>query len=400
MIQAVESIQVLMSRLSVKLALHGEQALNTRRKTREFAVAAISIAVLANGGCSTSSPTWTSMNPFSKPPVGEVSADSPKEIKTAIAPVVSEPAVVSKTSAEKERGFTSSAKRAWNSTTGAVTGLFKRSGEEPKAAKKETADPLSLANRPDQVNSEVYIANGQLWESTGDFNKAMESYSRALESEPGNGLALASIARLHFRQQNFTEAAKFFEAAIGQNPLDAGLHNDLGLTKSKLGDIPRAVQCLQRSLELTPGNSRYANNLASVLFEYGQKEAAMRTLTANNRPAVAHFNIAYLHFQSGNLSQARTHLIEVMKYEPIASEDVATRRAVERTREMLASLDVNSQGDSGERIAQKPDYKVSANNGNSANVGAQPVAHPTGSAMEAAGPMTMPATYQPSVSVK
>ena len=71
----------------------------------------------------------------------------------------------------------------------------------------------------------------------------------------------------------------------------------------------------------------------------------------NNQPAVAHFNMAYLCFQSGQLSQARDHFSEVMKYQAISNDDEATRKAVERTREMLAGLDQTYQRQPSERIA-------------------------------------------------
>ena len=64
---------------------------------------------------------------------------------------------------EQAGGFTASAKKAWNSTTSAVTGVFTKSEEEAASEPEVVNDPLSLSNRPDRVNAEVYIENGQLW---------------------------------------------------------------------------------------------------------------------------------------------------------------------------------------------------------------------------------------------
>ena len=188
------------------------------------------------------------------------------------------------------------------------------------------------------MNPEVLVANGRMWESTGNNQKAMESYIKALEKQADYSDALTAIARLHFRQGNHKQAADFFGRAIKQNPNDAGLFNDLGLALSKMGNHQAAQQTLGRALELAPGTSRYANNLASVKFEAGDKDGAYKVLEANNKPAVAHFNMAYLYYKSGSLQDAQGHLANVMKFAPMAQQDASVKQAVERAREMLNQL--------------------------------------------------------------
>jgi Tfp pilus assembly protein PilF len=222
-------------------------------------------------------------------------------------------------------------------TSSAVTGMF--GGKSPEQDSLAQVDPLSLANKPKAVDPEVFVANGQLWESTGDMNKAMESYTKALEQDPKNGAALTSIARLHFRENKFQEAAGAFRLAIAQNPNDAGLYNDLGLTLSKLGDFTNATASLEKSLELAPGTSRYANNLATIHFENGNPAGAFQVLEKNNKPAVAHFNMAYLHYKNGQVSQARNQLNQALAYKSQVGEDAVVQRAVERSHDMLAQID-------------------------------------------------------------
>lgn len=318
---------------------------------RVVCIAALS-AVLTTftTGCSTTGLTWGSLNPFSSSEPNTAAVSNEPQPKVAALQATDTPDV----SVDQPSGFTVSAKKAWNSTTNAVTGIFSKNDKEEISDEQVVSDPLSLANQPQKVNAEVYIANGQLWESTGDLGKAMESYTRALQSEPNHGPALSSVARLHFRNQNFSEAATYFRRAVEAQPEEAGLQNDLGLTFSKLGESALAIEHLSKALKLSPGNSRYSNNLASVLFNDQQEQAAMTVLAENNQPAVAHFNMAYLYFQTGKLVQARDHLSEVMKYEVLSTEDVATRRAVERTREMLAGLDRQTPLKTGERIAARP----------------------------------------------
>ena len=280
-------------------------------------------------GCSSGGMSLASMNPFSaSTPAAPGAASKLTE------------SIASTAGGARNQISTlgTTAKSAWGKTTGAVAGVF---GSDPSddVEPGSAPDPLRLDNTPPNISAEVFVANGQLWESTGDLQKAMESYVKALETEPDNPPALTSIARLHFRQGNHKKAAEFFQKAISQSPEDAGLYNDLGLTLSKLGSHAEAGQALERALQLAPGTSRYANNLASVKFESGDVASAYAVLAGNNKPAVAHFNMAYLHFKKGQVNDARGHLAMAIQFEPQASGDTAVKRAVERSRDMLAQIE-------------------------------------------------------------
>ena len=281
-------------------------------------------------GCTTSGFSVASMNPFAKSPAA---AQPGVGVQTSFSDSI---ASTASGSTNQIRSLGTTARSALTKTKDAVKGVF---AAKESSLETATNDPLSLANKPTNIGPEVYVAQGQLWESTGDFEKAMESYSLALKSEPNNGPALTSVARLHYRQSNHQQAAEYFRLAIEQSPNDAGLHNDLGLTFSKLGNYQAASQALKKSLEIAPGTSRYANNLASVKFQAGEAPAAYEVLAANNKPAVAHFNMAYLHFKNGQLLDAKNHLGQAMQSQPEASDDAVVQRAVERSRDLLAKID-------------------------------------------------------------
>lgn len=303
----------------------------TNKTRRALLVALIaSSTTVASTGCSSSGFSMASMNPFSKatPSIGE--AGGKPGMTDSIAAGAS-------SAGDTMRSVGTSAKGMFGKTTSAVAGVFRRDTPEADAV-VDKADPLRLDNKPKKVDPEVFVANGQLWESTGEMSKAMESYTHALEVNAKHAPALTSLARLHFRQGNLAQAVSYFERALVEKPQDAGLHNDLGLTLSKLGKQPAAVASLEKALQLAPGTSRYANNLASVKFESGDPNSALMVLMQNNKPAVAHFNMAYLHFKKGQMPQAQNHLGQAMTFEPQASTDPATGRAIERSRQMLAQI--------------------------------------------------------------
>ncbi|QEG38944.1 tetratricopeptide repeat protein [Roseimaritima ulvae] len=349
--------------------------------------ALLTVALLASTGCASGGgPSLASLNPFNKPASTAATATLQDEPSPGITDAVA-------STAQGARGQVSSmsaaVKSAYSKTTGGIAGLFNGNGGEntvDEAGNKIASDdPLNLSNKPESIGPEVYVANGQLWETSGNLDNAMEKYAKALEIEPTNAPALASIARLKFRQTQYTEAAEYFARATKAAPSDASLYNDWGLTLSKLGQHEEASKTIQKALAISPGTSRYANNLASVQYSAGNPEQALKTLQEHNKAAVAHFNMAYLEFNQGNYDKARVQLTEAIKFEPQAEEDSAVKRAVERSRELLAKLD----GPAGQiaNVAQAASQTYDAaqqlqQNGQPAE--AQPPAAPTGATQAAA----------------
>lgn len=307
---------------------------STRRLSAS--VCSAGIATLLLTGCTTA-PSLASLNPFSK--TDKAVASAPAE--TVTPDVTGRFAAMRQAATGQMSNLSMASSSAWSKTKGGMTRLLGggagKTAEQAVAVTSES-DPTKL-DSPGSVSPEVFVAQGALWETTGDFAKAMESYQKALQTEPSNASALASVARLNMRQENFAGAAEHFRKAIAISPNDAALHNDHGLALAKLGDLASATQAISKAVSLSPGKSRFANNLANVRYDAGDAEGALAVLTEHNKPAVAHFNMAYLHFRGGNYAAARAQLQEVIKYEPQASSDSAIAQAVSRSREMLTQID-------------------------------------------------------------
>jgi hypothetical protein len=296
-----------------------------------------SAATISVSGCASQGSGFSSWNPFAK---------SPEAVAAAPAPTESSPGITSRLSSfaqgtKAQAGSVGmAAKSAYGKTVGAVTGLFgsKDTTETDNGEKVADNDPLLLKNTPTSIGPEVFVANGQLWETSGNFDRAMDNYTKALEKEPNNSPALASIARLNFRQQRYEQSVEYFQRAIKSTPAEAALYNDLGLAYSKLGRHEEAVQTMDKALAIAPGTSKYANNLATVQYEAGREEEARATLLRYNKPAVAHYNLAYLHFSAQRNDKALQELTQVLSTPATADTDPASQRAIAKSREMYDKL--------------------------------------------------------------
>jgi Tfp pilus assembly protein PilF len=215
-----------------------------------------------------------------------------------------------------------------------VAGQFQSMGTAVKSAagKAKTAviapfstaaksdDPTSLTNMPTSLGPEVWVANGQLAETQSNYTKALDNYTKALEIEPTNLSALLSTARLYDRQGRAPEAAEFFQKAIKTKPDDAALYNELGLVKAKSGNAAEAEANIQKAIALDPTNSRYRNNLAGILVESGRSDEAVKQLEQVFAPAVANYNVAYLHASKQNIAAAQQHLQLALQIDPNLKE--------------------------------------------------------------------------------
>jgi Tfp pilus assembly protein PilF len=215
-----------------------------------------------------------------------------------------------------------------------VAGQFQSMGTAVKSAagKAKTAviapfstaaksdDPTSLSNMPTSLGPEVWVANGQLAETQGNYTKALDNYTKALEIEPTNLSALLSTARLYDRQGQAPQAAEFFQKAIKTKPDDAALYNELGLVKAKSGSAAEAEANIQKAIALDPTNSRYRNNLAGILVESGRSDEAVKQLEQVFAPAVANYNVAYLHASKQNIAAAQQHLQLALQIDPNLKE--------------------------------------------------------------------------------
>ncbi len=320
------------------------------RRARHAATVA-TLAVVCAGGCSTQSFGVASLNPFSKPTEAVAAAEP------AASPAPGKLAAVREAATGQVNNLSMATSSAWNKTKNGVTGLFggATTGDEVADPTAEN-DPTRLSS-PASVSPEVFVAQGALWETTGDFTKAMESYTRALQTEPRNAPALASVARLQMRQEDYVAAVESFAKAIEVNASDAALHNDYGMARARVGDMAGASESINQALALSPNTSRFANNLANVKFDAGDADAALQVLMDHNKPPVAHFNMAYLHYRGGNYAEAKKQLNEVLKFEPMAGTDSSIAQAVSRSREMLNQIDGGAT-----RIAQVGSSAITTTN--------------------------------------
>ncbi len=235
--------------------------------------------------------------PFSKPSL----SDTPKE--SAFATAANTGAGIGGQFKSMGTAMSSAMGKAKNAVTSTFT------------SNPDTNDPTSLANMPTNLGPEIWVTNGHWYETQGNHSKALDNYTKALELEPKNVPALLSTARLYAKQGQDAQAADFFTKAIAVTP-EASSYNELALVHQKLGKSADAQAAVQKAIELDPTNARYRNNLASMLVSGGRSDEAVKQLEQVFPPAIANYNVAYLHFSNSNIAGAQQHLQLALQADP------------------------------------------------------------------------------------
>jgi len=163
-----------------------------------------------------------------------------------------------------------------------------------------TWDKWSTAH-PKDANAVAMI--GVLEDSKGDQGKAIEYYKKALQIDPGQGLAANNLAYamvatgqnidlalsyaqtarrvlpnspdtadtlawVYYTKGNYYSARGLLEDAIKQNPDNASINYHLGMTYSKLGRKADAVTHLKKVIAVDP-NSQTGKDAAKELAQLG-----------------------------------------------------------------------------------------------------------------------------------
>lgn len=81
----------------------------------------------------------------------------------------------------------------------------------------------------------------------------------------------------HFLQGSYAQALHIFERVLREDPDNAYALNDAGLAYAELGQIEKAVECLEYALHCDPTHERAFYNLLDVLMKYDFWDLAQET---------------------------------------------------------------------------------------------------------------------------
>ena len=112
--------------------------------------------------------------------------------------------------------------------------------------------------------------------------KAEHLYKQLLTETNGSVATLNNIAWFYYTQQRYAEGKTYASQAVKKAPELAAVHNTLGVILLELGDISKANQHLQISVNIEPTNDKYKIWLAKGFILNGEQELANKIRKAIN----------------------------------------------------------------------------------------------------------------------
>jgi type IV pilus assembly protein PilF len=137
---------------------------------------------------------------------------------------------------------------------------------------------LRLAYEIDPKNAEVHEAFALVYQSTGEFELAEQSYKTALQLDKSFSRARNNYATFLYSQGRFKEAEKQL-VLVTQDTLYKGRPRafiNLGLCRVQLFDSQGAEEAFRRALTMDRANSIALLELAQLRFDAGDSDTAQR----------------------------------------------------------------------------------------------------------------------------
>lgn len=154
----------------------------------------------------------------------------------------------------------------------------------------EAVAPLERASREDPTNPLVYKDLQLCYERLGRFDNMEQTCLRALKNGVETDEILASLGEVQIRR----------------------------------GDLPRAVEFMEKAAKLNPANLQNMDNLATAYLQLGRPEDSRRTLqavlTQDPRHAMAHNVLGILDIQQGRGMEAQGEFEKAIEVNPDLAE--------------------------------------------------------------------------------
>lgn len=173
----------------------------------------------------------------------------------------------------------------------------------------------------DETFDAPYTALGVAAARTGDHEKAVEYYRRALEVNPDYAPARYNLGNAYLALNRLNLAQTEFARAIKTDRHLIQAHLNLGNTYLISRRFGRAEEIFKQALRDNPRSaSAYLGLGLSLLYQkrFAQAEKSFeRALEINPKLAQAHYNLACALAQLGRTNQAWPHLEEAARLDPV-----------------------------------------------------------------------------------
>lgn len=158
----------------------------------------------------------------------------------------------------------------------------------PASEQKQIASKAPSENPPEGGKSlpsegienkkagEKALKEGIVFYKKGEFDRAHESFRKAVELIPSSPIAHNNLGLVVRQQGKMQEALNHYAEAIHLDPVYAEAENNIGLIHDQIGSIDEAIVHYKRAIEIKPAVAAFHLNYATLLERKGDFSSARR----------------------------------------------------------------------------------------------------------------------------
>jgi len=149
------------------------------------------------------------------------------------------------------------------------------------------------------------------------LDEAIVTAQKALSLDADDARGHAALGNACLYKRRYDESLAAYERAIQYNPNDADILAEMGHSVSVCGDPERAVDLLERAMELNPFYPDwYLWHLGEAYFDMRDYDKAIRTLTQMRDKTEAYRMLTASYALTGNLDEAKRHAALILETHP------------------------------------------------------------------------------------
>lgn len=167
---------------------------------------------------------------------------------------------------------------------------------------------LFSINNYSQSEIENIVKEGIQYHDNGEFDKAIQSYEKALKIDSKSTLVNYEIALSYFSKGDYKEAIKHSDAVIKQNKdLMLQAYMTKGSALDMLGKTKESIKLFNKAIKKTGGHYLLYYNLGLNYYKINDLENAednvIKAIELNSNHSSSHLMLANIHNQKGNSVQ-------------------------------------------------------------------------------------------------
>jgi Ca-activated chloride channel homolog len=119
------------------------------------------------------------------------------------------------------------------------------------------------------------VIKGNKYFKDGNYDKAEESYKKALTKKPNNTTATYNLGNTLYKKEKTEDAIKSFDetaANTSESELKSKALYNKGVLYHKNKQLPEAIEAYKQALRLTPGDAEVRKNLQLALMQQRQQQ--------------------------------------------------------------------------------------------------------------------------------